>query len=52
VLLLSIHHQLLLHGRPDMLQQAIQEAKNVEYALNFDTGIEDTQDVNIIQNKT
>ena len=51
-LLPSIRRQLLLRGRPDTLQQAIQEATNVEYALNFDTGIEDTQDVNIIQHKT
>ena len=48
---LSIHHQLLLHEKPEILQQAIATATNVEYALNFDTSAEDTQEINAIQRK-
>ena len=51
-LLPPIHRQLLLRGKPDMLQQAIQDATNVEYALNFDAGLENTQDINIVKHKT
>ena len=51
-LLSLIHHQLLLHSKPETLHQAIKDAiVNVEYALNFDTGLEDTQAVNVIQSK-
>ena len=32
-----------------MLEQAIQDATSVEYSLNFDAGLEDTYDVNVIQ---
>ena len=42
----SIRRQLLLHGKPKILQQAIATATNVEYALNFETLAEDTQEVN------
>ena len=48
---LSIRRQLLLHGKPETLQQAIAAATNVEYALNFDTAAENTQEVNAIQRK-
>ena len=51
-LLPPIRRQLLLHGKPDTLQQTIQDAKNVEYALNFDAGLENTQDINIVKHKT
>ena len=47
----SICRQLLLHGKPETLQQAIAAATNVEYALNFDTAAEDTHEVNAIQRK-
>ena len=50
-LLSPIRRQLLLHGKPETLQQAIKDAVNVEYALNFDTGLEETQDVNVVQRK-
>ena len=33
------------------LHQAIKDAVNVEYALNFDNGLEDTQEVNVVQSK-
>ena len=46
-LLSPIHHQLLLHGKPETLHQAIKDAVNVEY----DTGLEDTQELNVVQNK-
>lgn len=50
-LLSPIRRQLLLRGKPETLQQAIKDAINVEYALNFDTGFEDTQEVNVVQRK-
>ena len=50
-LLSPIRRQLLLHSKPEILHQAIKEAVNVEYALNFDTGLEDTQEVNVVQSK-
>lgn len=46
-----IRRQLLLRGKPETLQQAITDAINVEYALNFDSGLEETQDVNVVQQK-
>ena len=46
-LLSPIHHQLLLHGKPETLHQAIKDAVNVEY----DTGLEDTQEFNVVQSK-
>ena len=48
----QIRHQLLLRGKPDTLQQAIRDVTNVEYALNFNAGLENTQDVNIVKHKT
>ena len=33
------------------VQQAIAAAVDVEYALNFDTAAEDTQDINVVQFK-
>ena len=51
-LLPPIRRQLLLHGKPETLQQAIKDAINVEYALSFDTGLDDTQEVvNVVQHK-
>ena len=50
-LLSPVCRQLLLHGKPETLHQAIKDAVNVECALNFDTGLEDTQEVNVIQSK-
>ena len=50
--LLSRICQLLLRGKPDTLQHASQDAMNVEYALNFNTGLENTQDINIVKHKT
>ena len=47
----SIRRQLLLHGKPDTLQEAIAAGTNVEYALNFDTSAGDTQEVNAVQRK-
>ena len=44
-----IHCQLLLHGKPETVQQVIEDTINVEYTLNFDAGFEDTQDVNVVQ---
>lgn len=50
-LLSPICCQLLLLGKPETLEQAVNDAINVEYALNFDAGLEDTQDVNVVQCK-
>ena len=47
----SIRRQLLLHGKPETLQQAIAAGTNVEYALNFDTSAGDIQEVNAVQRK-
>ena len=46
-----IRRQLLLHGKPETLQQAISATINVEFALNFDAAAEDTQDINDVQCK-
>ena len=45
-LLSPIRCQLLLHSKPETLHQAIKEAVNVEYALNFYTSheLENTQE--------
>ena len=47
-LLSPIRRQLLLHSKLETLHQAIKDAVNVEYALNFDTGLEDAQEVNVV----
>lgn len=48
---LPICCQLRLHEKLETLQQAIADSINVDYALNFDTGFEDMQDVNVAQHK-
>ena len=49
----KIRQQLLLKGKPDTLQAAVENAKIIEYALNFETGLDDNaQEVNVVHRKT
>ena len=51
-LLPPIRRQLLLRGTPDTLTQAVKDAVNIEYALNFDGEADNSQEVNVIHRKS
>jgi len=51
-LLPKVREQLLLRGKPDTLQRAVEDAINIEYALNFEKPLEDVQEVHAIHRKT
>ena len=44
----SICRQLLLRGKPTMIEQAITDATSIEYALNFEPASEECSEVNIV----
>ena len=50
-LLPPIRRQLLLRGTPNTLVQAVKDAADIEYALNFAGEVDNTQDVNVIRHK-
>ena len=49
-LLPPVSQQILLRGQPTAFEQAVETAKEVEYALNFETKSTDeaTKDINVI----
>ena len=51
-LLPKVREQVLLHGKPDTLQRAVEDAINIEYVLNFKPPIEEAQEVHAIHWKT
>ena len=50
-LLPPIRRQLLLRGKPNTLDEAVRDATNIEYALNFAEEADNTQEVNVIHHK-
>ena len=42
--------QILLHGQPTTFEQAIKEAMEIEYALNFETKAEPVKVINAVSN--
>jgi len=47
----SIFRQLLLKGKPSSLTNAIADATNVEYALNFESTHDDQHEINVVHHK-
>jgi len=47
----SICHQLLLKGKPSSLTNAITDATNIEYALNFESIHDDQHEINVVHQK-
>ena len=46
-----ISRQLLLHGKPTTLKQAIKDASDIEYALDFESSFKPTKEVNVVTQK-
>lgn len=42
----------LLRGKPDTLQKAVEDATSIEYALNFEPPLEEAHEVHAIHQKT
>ena len=47
-LLPSLSCQVLLRGKPTSLEQAIKDAEEIEYALNFQTSVEQSKGINTL----
>ena len=47
-LLLSLSRQVLLRGKPTSLEQAIKDAEEIEYALSFQTSVEQPKEINAL----
>jgi len=47
----SICRQLLLKGKPSSLTNAIADATNIEYALNFESAHDDQHEINVVHQK-
>ena len=47
----SICRQLLLKGKPSSLANAIADATNIEYALNFESTPDDQREINVVHQK-
>ena len=45
-----VSHQILLHGQPTTFEQAIKEAMEIEYTLNFETKAEPVKVTNAVSN--
>jgi len=43
-----LSRQLLLRGKPTSLEQAIKDALEIEYVLNFETSVEPPKEVNVL----
>ena len=47
-LLPSLSRQVLLRGKPTSLEQAIKDAEEIEYALSFQTSVEQPKEINAL----
>ena len=45
-----VSRQILLHGQPSTFEQAIKEAMEIEYSLNFETKAEPVKVINAVSN--
>ena len=48
---LKICQQLLLHGKPETLHQAVDDATAIEYALNFEEEKDDLHEISTVHHK-
>ena len=51
LLLPTISCQLLLKGKPTLLDRAVADARDIEFAFAFEPPREEQQDINVVHNK-